>query len=489
MAIAEIAGGGHGADPPLSVSVHKLSMHQFCICMPAASAQVWAGVAAAYITPNKHTLPRDTDGQEIAYETAAEPAGEGGPEVNVSCAGHSGGVGEGSSRQASGEVAAALEAAAAPDDEAGNDTSPGRLEAAGDTGCASGGHSQEEDNSRQPQEATSARAVEDAHGDGDNTRPAGKKRERFSRLEDLGIRDPDRKDAGGTTIASALARFKRKTGRKRSATAKQRREHERDVEVGALATSSATAFREKQVELDAAAKKWKLDHPDESDSEIDCDPNPKTWSSDEESENEDDRWFIASDGTGTSEEESPREMGSHDDDDEGDGDDTTGSAGTEARARTGKATHDEDQLQPQRSIDSAQGGTVDCTETTEPKKKRQRKSAEAGPTGPAPDDMASEDDAAPAAHDEDQLQPQRNTDGAQGGTVDCAETTELTCGSTDSAQGGAVDCATTNNAQGGAAVKTVTPNKKRKRKKKKANTPTERLRKARLTESKYAKRA
>jgi len=403
------------------------------------------------------------------------------------------------------------------------------------------------------QDATGAPTVEDAHGDGANTRPAGKKRERFSRLEDLEIRDPDRKGAGGTTVASALAHFKRKAGRKRSATAKQRREHERDVEVGALAASSATAFREKQVELDAAAKKWKLDHPDENDSEIDCDPNPKNWSSDEESENEDDRWFIASDGTGTSEEESPREMGSHDDDDEGDGDDgdddddddgaggdgdddaaglsetesstasggggdseenedtaadpasklhracgllkffagpsPAGNAGTEARARTGKATHDEDQLQPQRSIDSAQGGTVDCTEMTEPKKKRQRKSAEAGPTGLAPDDMASEDDAAPAAHDEDQLQPQRNTDGAQGGTVDCAETTELTCGSTDSAQGGAVDCATTNNAQGGAATEAVTPNRKRKRKKKKANTPTERLRKARLTESKYAKQA
>ena len=69
---------------------------------------------------------------------------------------------------------------------------------------------------------------------------------------------------------------------------------------------------------------------------------------------------------------------------------------------------------------------MDCTETTEPKKKRQRKSAEAGPTGLAPDDMASEDDAAPAAHDENQLQPQRNTDGAQGGTVDCAETTAQT---------------------------------------------------------------
>ena len=93
------------------------------------------------------------------------------------------------------------------------------------------------------------------------------------------------------------------------------------------------------------------------------------------------------------------------------------------------------------------------------------------------------------ARDENQLQPQRNIDGAQGGTVDCAETTELTCDSTDSAQGGAVDCATTNNAQGGAAGATVTPSKKRKRKKKKANTPTERLRKARLTESKYAKQA
>ena len=93
------------------------------------------------------------------------------------------------------------------------------------------------------------------------------------------------------------------------------------------------------------------------------------------------------------------------------------------------------------------------------------------------------------ARDENQPQPQRDIGGAQGGTVDCAETTELTCDSTDSAQGGAVDCATTNNAQGGAAGATVTPSKPRKRKKKKANTPTERLRKARLTESKYAKQA
>jgi hypothetical protein len=57
------------------------------------------------------------------------------------------------------------------------------------------------------------------------------------------------------------------------------------------------------------------------------------------------------------------------------------------------------------------------------------------------------------ARDENQLQPQRNIDGAQGGTVDCAETTELTCDSTDSAQGGAVDCA-----------ETTEPKKKRKRK-------------------------
>ena len=127
---------------------------------------------------------------------------------------------------------------------------------------------------------------------------------------------------------------------------------------------------------------------------------------------------------------------------------------------------------------------MDCTETTEPKKKRQRKSAEAGPTGPAPDDMASEDDAAPAAHDEDQMQPQRNTDGAQGGTVDCAETTELTCGSTDSAQGGAVDCAgtteitggSTDSAQGGTAV--VTPSKKRKRKNKNKRTAAGRAKNA-----------
>ena len=34
---------------------------------------------------------------------------------------------------------------------------------------------------------------------------------------------------------------------------------------------------------------------------------------------------------------------------------------------------DENQPQPRRNIDGAQGGTVDCTETTEPKKKRKRK--------------------------------------------------------------------------------------------------------------------
>ena len=115
---------------------------------------------------------------------------------------------------------------------------------------------------------------------------------------------------------------------------------------------------------------------------------------------------------------------------------------------------------------------MDCTETTEPKKKRQRKSAEAGPTGLAPDDMASEDDAAPAAHDEDQLQPQRNTDGAQGGTVDCAETTELACGSTDSAQGGAVDCAATTE-----PTTTATPvaGSKRKRPKGKRKSGARRL--------------
>jgi hypothetical protein len=130
--------------------------------------------------------------------------------------------------------------------------------------------------------------------------------------------------------------------------------------------------------------------------------------------------------------------------------------------------------------------------------------------------MASEDDAAPAAHDENQLQPQRNTDGAQGGTVDCAETTELTCGSTDSAQGGAVGCAVTteptatatpvagskrkrpkgkkrntDGAQGGAVdcVETTEPKKKRKRKKKKPNTPTERLKKSRRRETFQAKQA
>ena len=81
------------------------------------------------------------------------------------------------------------------------------------------------------------------------------------------------------------------------------------------------------------------------------------------------------------------------------------------------------------------------------------------------------------ARDENQPQPQRNTDGAQGGTVDCAKTTELTCDSTDSAQGGAVGCAgtteltggSTDSAQGGTAV--VTPSKKRKRKKLKTRGP------------------
>ena len=128
-----------------------------------------------------------------------------------------------------------------------------------------------------------------------------------------------------------------------------------------------------------------------------------------------------------------------------------------------EAAHGEEQMQTQRNTDSAQGGTVDCTETTEPKKKRQRKSAEAGPTGLAPDDMASEDDAAPAAHDENQLQPQRNTDGAQGGTVDCAETTELTCGSTDSAQGGAVDCVTAPKRKRMKRKKLTTNQRKKKR--------------------------
>ena len=78
--------------------------------------------------------------------------------------------------------------------------------------------------------------------------------------------------------------------------------------------------------------------------------------------------------------------------------------------------------------------------------------------------------------------------------MDCAATTELTCSGTDSAQRGtAVTRAerNTDGAQGGAVdcVETTEPKKKRKRKKKKANTPTERLRKARLNESKYAKQA
>ena len=59
-----------------------------------------------------------------------------------------------------------------------------------------------------------------------------------------------------------------------------------------------------------------------------------------------------------------------------------------------EAAHGEEQMQTQRNIDSAQGGTVDCTETTEPKKKRQRKNAEAGPMGPAPDDDSTQGGAA-----------------------------------------------------------------------------------------------
>jgi hypothetical protein len=76
------------------------------------------------------------------------------------------------------------------------------------------------------------------------------------------------------------------------------------------------------------------------------------------------------------------------------------------------------------------------------------------------------------ARDENQLQPQRNIDGAQGGTVDCAETTELTCDSTDSAQGGAVDCAATTE-----PTTTATPvaGSKRKRPKGKRKSGARRL--------------
>jgi hypothetical protein len=108
-----------------------------------------------------------------------------------------------------------------------------------------------------------------------------------------------------------------------------------------------------------------------------------------------------------------------------------------------EAAHGEEQMQTQRNIDSAQGGTVDCTETTEPKKKRQRKNAEAGPMGPAPDDDSTQGGAAvtraapaAAAAAAAVAATAAGTDSAQGGTVDCAATTELTCSGTDSAQRG-----------------------------------------------------
>ena len=79
--------------------------------------------------------------------------------------------------------------------------------------------------------------------------------------------------------------------------------------------------------------------------------------------------------------------------------------------------------------------------------------------------------------------PKSITDDAQGGTAECAETTDLTCGSTDSAQGGTAvmraEAGPTglapgdggmNSAQGGAAGAATTPGgtKKRRRKQKKA---------------------
>ena len=124
--------------------------------------------------------------------------------------------------------------------------------------------------------------------------------------------------------------------------------------------------------------------------------------------------------------------------------------------------------------------------------------AQGGATAAREDDRAAdlvpEDDAAEAAHDEDQLRLQRGTGSAQGGTVDCAATTELTCSGTDSAQRGtAVTRAerNTDGAQGGAVdcVETTEPKKKRKRKKKKPNTPTERLKKSRRKETFQAKQA
>jgi hypothetical protein len=172
------------------------------------------------------------------------------------------------------------------------------------------------------------------------------------------------------------------------------------------------------------------------------------------------------------------------------------------------AAHDEDQLQPQRNTDGAQGGTVDCAETTEITCSS-TDSAQGGAVDCAgTTDRVSEDGQlggrnpqptrrnltgtggsnvtypAQEARDENQLQPQRNIDGAQGGTVDCAETTELTCDSTDSAQGGAVDCAVTTE-----PTTTATPvaGSKRKRpkgkkRKMKRNKPTTNQRKKKRNE-------
>jgi hypothetical protein len=97
--------------------------------------------------------------------------------------------------------------------------------------------------------------------------------------------------------------------------------------------------------------------------------------------------------------------------------------------------------------------------------------AQGGATAAREDDRAAdlvpEDDAAEAAHDEDQLRLQRGTGSAQGGTVDCAATTELTCSGTGSAQRGtAVTRAEAgptslapddDSAQGGAAVTRAAP--------------------------------
>ena len=93
--------------------------------------------------------------------------------------------------------------------DAETDDSAGRAGAAGGgSGCARAGGRRGGRNG----------GAEDTHNDGTYMRPARKKRERFSRLEELEIRDPDRKGAGGTTVTSALRHFKRRTGKKRNIT-------------------------------------------------------------------------------------------------------------------------------------------------------------------------------------------------------------------------------------------------------------------------------